>query len=492
MNRDYDPARRNLLKGSLIAAAVAGTPFLGALDAYAQRHASGQERHLRRSSYGPNRPVKDQSTGLELLQLPEGFQYRTFSWAGDLMENGQPVPGYHDGMGVIGVRRGAHGPEIVLVRNHEAGTGELIQANGIYDGVTLANGQRPAGGTTNLYFPLGRGHEVRTLPSLGGTRTNCAGGVTPWGTWLSCEETTADYSGVGGRRHGYVFEVTADPVLTTGQPIVQMGRFAHEAVAVNPRNSYVYLTEDARNAAGYYRFIPANASQQPGSLAAGGMLQAARVRNLANADLLTPRPGDSYQLEWVDIADPDMDPQLGASGPFFQARNAGALRMSRGEGIWHSDGRLFIVDTSAGVDSQGRAGYGRGAVWMHDLRSDRLTCVFASSDPEVANNPDNITVSPRGGVLMCEDGGGANDEFGFGERLLGLTRNGEAYIFAKNNIVFDDVQAAAAGKRASGGDYRNREFAGACFDPSGRFLFVNCQTPGITFAIWGPWQRGSL
>jgi len=492
MTREHDASRRNLLKGGAIAAVVATTPFLGTLQAFAARNAQGRGAGLVRSSYGPLRPTKDLSTGLELLQLPDGFQYKSFSWTGDLMENGQPVPTSHDGMGVIDVRRGPNGPEIVLVRNHEAGTGSLIEAGGIYDDVTLANGQRPAGGTTNLYVSRGIDQPVRTVPSLGGTRTNCAGGVTPWGTWLSCEETTADYRSVGGRAHGYVFEVTADPALTTGQPIVQMGRFAHEAVAVDPRNSYVYLTEDARDAAGYYRFIPADASQQPGSLAAGGMLQAARVRNLANADLLTPRPGDSYQLEWVDIADPDMDPQPGASGPLFQARNAGALRMSRGEGIWHSDGRLFIVDTSAGTDAQGRAGYGRGAVWMHDLATDRLTCIFASTDAEIANNPDNITVSPRGGLLLCEDGGGVQDTYGFGERLLGLTTAGEAYIFAKNNVVFDDVQAAAAGKRVSGGDYRNREFCGACFDPSGHFLFVNIQTPGITFAIWGPWTRGSL
>lgn len=491
MNHDHDSSRRRLLKGSVVAAVA--TPFLGTLQAFAARQSQGNGMLAAgKSAYGPLRPVKDLSTGLELLQLPEGFQYKSFSWTGDLMENGQPVPGALDGMGVIGEQMGPNGPELVLVRNHEAGTGSLIQANGIYDSIKLANGQSPAGGTTNLYFPRGVEQAVRTLPSLGGTRTNCAGGVTPWGTWLSCEETTADYRSVGGRAHGYVFEVSADPALTSGQPIIGMGRFAHEAVAIDPRNSYAYLTEDARNRSAYYRFVPTDASQQPGSLVNGGILYAARVKNLAQADLLAPAVGDSYELEWVEIADPDMDPQTEGSGPYVQARQAGALRMGRGEGIWYSDGKLYIVDTSAGVDAQGRAGYGEGAVWVHDLATDRLTCIFASSDKTVANNPDNITVSPRGGILMCEDGGGADDAFGFGERLVGLTPAGEAFIFAKNNIVFDDVQAAEAGKQVSGGDYRNREFCGACFDPSGHFLFVNVQTPGISFAIWGPWSRGSL
>lgn len=170
MNREHDASRRNLLKGSAIAAVVATTPFLGTLQAFAARNAQGRGAGLVRSSYGPLRPTKDLSTGLELLQLPDGFQYKSFSWTGDVMENGQPVPTSHDGMGVIDVRRGPNGPEVVLVRNHEASTGPLIEANGIYDGVTLANGQRLAGGTTNLYVPRGIDQPVRTLPSLGGTR----------------------------------------------------------------------------------------------------------------------------------------------------------------------------------------------------------------------------------------------------------------------------------------------------------------------------------
>ncbi|SDS09014.1 hypothetical protein SAMN05216421_0888 [Halopseudomonas xinjiangensis] len=485
-------SRRNLLKGS-VALAVAA-PFVGTLQAFATRqaHAANPLPPIA-GPYGSLRPVKDMATGLELLQLPPGFNYKSFSWAGDVMSDGQPVPGKHDGMGVVGVSRGRRGREIVLIRNHEVGgSASRIPAPAIYDQVSLANGQQPGGGNTTIRFPYGIGQDVRTEPSLGGTLVNCAGGVTPWGTWLSCEETITDLTSSGGLKHGYVFEVRPEADKTTGQPIVAMGRFKHEAVCVDPRTSIVYQTEDQRNVAGYYRFIPENRSMRPAALEEGGRLQAARVKGLSGAMLLAPEVGDEYQLEWVDIAEPDADPQGSQSGPYVQARAAGGLTMSRGEGIWYHRGKAYIVDTSAGRDSQGREGQGEGCVWMHDLRTDRITCIFASNDNVIANNPDNVTVSPRGGVLLCEDGGGVLDEYGFGERLIGLTGSGEPYIFAKNNIVFNDVEAAAAGKNVAGGDYRNKEFAGACFDPTGHFLFVNAQTPGITFAIWGPWKRGSL
>jgi uncharacterized protein len=441
---------------------------------------------LARSPYGPISPVKDEATGLELLQLPEGFHYASFSWAGDRMANGQSVPRGHDGMGVVAV----NGDEIVLVRNHELGMGELIRAPGLYDQAVIADGQQASGGNSNVYFSRSNRQEIRTEASLGGTLVNCAGGVTPWGTWLSCEETTNDSTGQGGRKHGYVFEVPADPSQTTGVPIVDMGRYKHEAAAVDPRDSHVYLTEDNRNMSSIYRFIPNDSSQRLGSLEHGGRLQAAKVRGVERANLLTPVLGEELEIEWVDIVDPDKAPEGSASGPYLQAREAGALTISRGEGIWYADGLFYIVDTSAGSSSGGRAGYGEGAVWMLDPVSNRMRCLFASTDAVMGNNPDNITISPRGGVVMCEDGGGIEDAFGFGERVMGLETTGNSFIFAKNNIVLTEADIASAGKQCAPGDYRHREIAGACFDPTGEFLFLNIQAPGVTFAIWGPWERG--
>jgi uncharacterized protein len=221
-----------------------------------------------------------------------------------------------------------------------------------------------------------------------------------------------------------------------------------------------------------------------------------------HADLVVASRGDIHRIEWVDVNDPDADPAsielpdfsgpTPVSGPFAQGWAAGGLRMSRGEGIWHRGGKLFIVDTSTGVDTLGARGNGTGAVWEYDIARGTLTALFVSMSEQASNHPDNITLSPRGGILLCEDGGGVADPFGFGNRLTGLTSEAQSYVFAKNNVVLDAAQVARAGKRVRAGDYRDAEFCGACFDPSGRVLFVNIQSPGITFAVWGPWARGNL
>jgi hypothetical protein len=403
-------------------------------------------------------------------------------------------------MGVVASRRRGLGTELVLVRNHEVGlvaSADVINAPAVYDSGDI--GPRPpnkvGGGTTNLLFR--DGHWAGMTPSLGGTAANCAGGVTPWGTWLSCEEVGLDLASSAGNKHGYVFEVAANPAETTGRPIVGMGRFAHEAVAVDPATGFVYQTEDDTGKSGLYRYVPDVRRGAPGSLALGGVLQMARVKGELNTNLAPASVDATYELEWIDIPHPDQNrgnstgptgiAVANASGPFVQGWAHGALRMNRGEGVWHTRGKLFVMDTAGGMVA-------RGAIWELDLATQVLRCIYSSPDPLVGNMGDNLTVSPRQAILICEDGTpAATDSFGFGQRLMGLTRQGNSYIFAKNNVVLDAAQLRGAGKlEALAGDHRNREFAGACFDPTGRYLFVNIYLPGITFAITGPWARGPL
>lgn len=494
--------RRTVLKGT---AALASMSVIGTLGGLSARHAEAAAPIIPgRSPYGSIAPVKDLATGLPLLQLPRGFIYKSIGWTGDTMSNGQPVPARHDGMAAIPVRgRGVFSNELVLIRNHENGLGPIISGSGVYDknNITIgSNSGTLGGGTTSIRL---RGLRMESIePSLGGTLVNCAGGATPWGTWLSCEETGLDLSTNGGLKHGYVFEVSTTPAQTTGRPLIGLGRFSHEAVAIDPLSHTAYMTEDDRNKSGFYRFVPNDRKGRYGSYENGGRLQAARVVGQANASLLTPQLGDRYAIEWVDIPDPDANRNnfaaegvatgSTASGPFLQAYERGALRMSRGEGAWYSRGKIFFTDTSAGVDGTGALGRGDGAVWVYDIHRRELRAIFVSTNPVAANNPDNLTISPRGGIILCEDGGGVEDEFGLGDRLLGLQGNGDSYIFAKNNVVLEAADISRAGKKVEAGDFRDTEFCGACFDPFGSVLFVNLQTPGITFAIVGPWQRGNL
>ena len=498
-DKELSPSRRNLLKGLAGASAL---PFVGAFAAMQaqQAMAANGSTALVDSPYGPIAPVADLTTGLPLLQLPAGFSYKSFGWRGDLMTDGHACPGGHDGMGVVVSRKVGRSTELVLVRNHEiggTGAGNFINAIGVYDGGNVSNssGNKFGGGTTNLLFR--DGHWVSMTPSLGGTQTNCAGGITPWGTWLTCEEVGSDAVSASGRKHGYVFEVTADPARTTGQPIVGMGRFAHEAAAVDPATGFVYQTEDAGGKSGFYRYVPDIRTGAPGSLARGGILQMARVRGIQNANLAVASVNAPYELEWVPIANPDADrgnatgPSgvtiTNAAGPFLQGWLQGAARMNRGEGIWYAQGKMYVMDTSGGAVQ-------RGAIWELDLATQVLKCIYSSPSPLVGNMGDNLTVSPRNAILICEDAStAATDMYGFGQRLMGLTGAGDAYIFAKNNINLTEAQLQGAGKLASlAGDRRGNEFAGACFDPTGRYLFVNIQTPGVTFAISGPWAKGPL
>ena len=446
--------RRSFLKGAAAASAAAAVPF-AALVSRAQASSPGNPVP-RGPGYGPLFPTRDLTTGLPLIELPEGFKYMTLGWTGDLLANGAPTPGAHDGMAAFpaGPRR------LRLVRNHERGTGTSFAPSGAtYD-------PQGSGGTTTLFFESNVGGLVSAEPSISGTIRNCAGGATPWGSWLTCEETVE----FAGMPHGYIFEVPADG-LGDPTPIRDMGRFSHEAVAVDPGTGYVYETEDAGNSSGFYRFVP----HIDGELAHGGRLFMLKVVGVHQANLTGVfANGATMDVEWVEIGTPD-NPAAGVAGNFVwsQGRAQGGATFARLEGCWYGqDGKIYVVSTSGG-------GSNRGQVWQYDPAEEQLRMLFQSPGPEVLNAPDNICVSPRGGIVLCEDGSG--DEF-----LHGLTVDGQIFPFARNTVVLNGERNGISG------DFRGSEWAGACYSPDGRWLFANIQSPGITFAIFGPWSAGAL
>ena len=441
--------RRSFLKG----ATAAALPFRAFL-AHAQEPShQGGLRRGQTVGYGPLFETIDDTTGLPLLLLPEGFKYLSFGWRGDMMDDGQPTPSNHDGMATFAAGNG----RVRLVRNHEVGPGAPFSA-ARYDAAA-------GGGTTNLEFDTHKGALVAASASLSGTIRNCAGGSTPWGSWLTCEETNLFTT----MPHGYIFEVPADG-LGDPTPLTDMGRFSHEALAVDPATGWIYETEDSGLTSGFYRFVPSNS----GNLAAGGGLSMLKVKNASLANLgASYANGTTFDVEWVPIATPN-NPSATSPGNFVwaQGRALGAATFARLEGCFFFGGRIYIVSTSGGAVSQGQ-------IWEYDPAGETISLLFESPDVNVLNMPDNIAVSPRGGIVLCEDGSGL-------EYLHGLTRDGQIFRFAQNNVKLNGERNGITG------DFTGSEWAGACYSPEGRWLFVNIQSPGVTFAITGPWQSGAL
>jgi len=456
--------RRSFLRWS--AASVAIGP---AFQSLAARIARADPAGLCSRGYGPLAPVKDRETGLELIQLPEGFRYSSFGWTNEPQFDGSPTPGAHDGMAVTHDQDGI----VIMTRNHEiAAVGQAFGKPAItYDA-------RARGGCTNLMFDTKTGTWVKGWPGISGTVRNCAGGATPWGTWLTCEETTLgprdEYEGQAfdyAETHGWIFEVPplgdADP-----RPLKSMGRMWHEAVVLDPETGIAYETED-RDDAGFYRFLPAT----PQKLAEGGRLQmlGARGKKVLKKGL---RVGAVFDVDWVDIEDPmrtDSPNSRDHQGVYHQGRLAGGSTFARLEGVCYGRGKIYITATSGG-DAE------RGQVWEFDPRGQTLTLVFESPGERVLDMPDNMCISPRGGIVLCEDGVSTP------QRLHGLTEGGKLFTFAANNIDFTDTPFRSFAQK----DYRSAEWCGATFSHDGQWLFVNLQSPGVTFAITGPWEKGLI
>ena len=419
-----------------------------------------------------------------LLDLAPGLSYTVLSRTGAEMSDGLLEPGAHDGMAAFAVE--GDPSRCLLVRNHELGATSPVSAFGadlsraqkiarehVYD---LSPAGKPfAGGTTTALVNMRSMRVERTHLSLAGTAVNCAGGATPWGSWLSCEETQIVAGPETSKSHGFIFEV---PVAMTGPvspvPLKAMGRFAHEAAAVDPATGIVYLTEDTADSL-FYRFLP----DSRGELSKGGRLQALALVEQAGADTrnwAADKGGDpslrmianrKHAVRWVDLDDveaPDGDLRL-------RGRKAGAAIFARGEGMAFAleaaGPAIYFACTSGGAAQIGQ-------IWrylpsLHEGGSregdapGELEMFVESAGEGDFEKCDNIVASPRGELIVCEDGDG--DNF-----IRAVTPDGLIYTLARN---------ADAGRS---------EFCGACFSPDGSTLFVNIQKPGITLAITGAWE----
>jgi secreted PhoX family phosphatase len=396
----------------------------------------------------------------KFLDLPKGFRYRIFSAEKEPMKSGGVVPSLHNGMAAFAAPNG----QVALVRNHEVNPDDVAEddatpvphlQNSTYDP------DAKAGGTTTLLVGPDR-KLVKDWVSLAGTVTNCAGGPTPWGTWLTCEEEFD----MLGKPHGYVFEV--DPFRGGNPvPIAGMGRFEHEAAAFD-RSGAVYLTEDADGPHGcLYRYVPNRPFGGRGSLHSGGRLTALAVPDLDTDLSIVQNVGMVLNATWVDVA--NANPGDDDTPVCEQAIERGATPIMKAEGVWTGkDGSIWFVSSRGdGPDAEDEgdrsAAVHSGQIWKYDPNSQKIELVVLFPKGTPFDGPDNITAGPHGFAIACTDG--EEDQW-----LVGITDEGRVFPFAFNAL-------------------NEEEFAGATFSPDGRTLFVNTQgPPGLTYAIWGPWR----
>lgn len=443
---------------------LAGTGALGASIAFAGALTelfAGTAAAHGRAGYGPLVPDP-----AGLLDLPRGFRYTVLSREGQPMRSGEgPVPSSHDGMAAFAGRGG----RTYLVRNHENDANDPLPVPTV-PGLTYD--PAATGGCTVL--ELDDDHRVLSeRVAIAGTAVNCAGGPTPWNTWLTCEEDESRAGEDGYTKdHGFVFEVDgADPHRSGAVPLTAMGRFQHEAVAVDPRTGVVYQTEDARRPFGlFFRFLPDRPLGGPGSLRAGGRLEAMRVPGLADLSAVT-EPGESFdRVEWVPVP----DSQAVTTSVRAQDYGPGGItRAQKLEGAWWGGRSVYFVSSYA-RSSQGSAGDHFGQVWKYEPHRRRLTLVVIFGPGHDVHtpgeSPDNICLAPGGNLMVCEDGGGA-------QHVYGVSRRGEIYEMARNRQNIGTPELPKWG-----------EFAGVVFSPDRETMFVNCYRPGTTFAVTGPWH----
>ena len=487
-----DPAmtaidRRTFLRGAAATAGAAllGGPFAG--------FAALPITVSPKPAFRGLRPVKDERDLAERLWLPDGFRYRSFhdTEFAVTLDDGTALPGNHDGMGAFP----GPGGNTILIRNHE------INNPGSPFGPLTPYDSQARGGTTTIEVTP-HGDVVNAYTSLNGTQMNCAGAAMPWGTYISCEETVngpdvgPDFTGVSNvpltKPHGFIYEVPVDGP-SDGQPITAAGRFAHEAVVFDPQHGVLYLTEDDfQFPSGLFRFLARDGSDDLGTSRqrrpppdAGRRRSAEpgpRRRAAGSRDLQGPLGRHRGPEPVVSVYPGSQRSDSQPRRDLVRRRQGfaqGAAYFSRLEGIAYEEGMVVFTSTQGGGEAEtsfgpiaNGYGNGHGQVWAYHTNSEKLELVFQSPDRATLDFPDNVTTSKRGTLILCEDN--AEDNF-----IRGLTRNGRLFDIALNRVI-----------SRTGTDRSADEFAGSTFSANGETLFVNIQAPaGMSFAIWGPWER---